>query len=78
MSFTSDIRDWQWSGPENYLCSSNPAYLQHDAVNAALGSEMLWWAKSLEENTLKKMLANSLCLAVYHIEPASGGTSGGE
>jgi len=74
----TDIRDWHWPGSESYLCSTNPAYLQHDAINAALGSDMLWWARSLDKGSLEKMLANSLCLAVYHLQPPEGSASEGE
>ena len=78
MVSTSAIRDWQWPGPENFLCSSNPALLQRDAISAALDSELLWWAKPLDETSLDKMLRNSLCLAVYHMQQTESRDGEGE
>lgn len=74
MSQAPDARDWRWPGPENYLCSTNPAYLQLDAVQAAIGSDMLWWASALDNASVKKMVDHSLCLGLYAVRPASGVT----
>ncbi len=76
MSQAPDARDWRWPGPEPYLCSTNPAYLQLDAIQAALGSDMLWWASALDSTSLKSMVDHSLCLGIYAVRPAppSGAT----
>ncbi len=65
----SEIRDWHRPGPdgETYLCSSNPAYLQAQAINDVLGSDLLWWCQGLDQEHLHKMLQNSLCLGLYRL-----------
>lgn len=61
-----------------YVCSTDPKHVQLDALNSALGSDMLWWAHPLPEATLKRMVEHSLCFGLYvqHPDPASGGSQG--
>ncbi|KAJ9151383.1 hypothetical protein NKR23_g3080 [Pleurostoma richardsiae] len=72
MAAERDIRSWyRQVGDTTYLCSSDPALLQLDAFNAALGSEMLWWARSLSEDSLKKIVDSCLLIALYALKPES-------
>lgn len=61
---------------DNFLVSTDPLLIQVDEVNAALNSDLIWWARELPKDVLKKTLHNSLCLGLYaHPRPAteSGG-----
>lgn len=49
----------------NYLISTDPELLQVEAVNAALESDMVWWAGGLPTSALEKALKNSLCFGIY-------------
>ncbi|KAE8366455.1 hypothetical protein BDV27DRAFT_143631 [Aspergillus caelatus] len=53
----------------DYLVSTDPDLLQVDAVNAALGSEMVWWAGDLPAAALQEALHSSLCLGLYQKAP---------
>ncbi|OAA59875.1 gcn5-related n-acetyltransferase [Niveomyces insectorum RCEF 264] len=55
---------------EHFLCSSDPALIQLDALGAAMASDLLWWASPLEPETLAALVANSVCLGVYHLQNA--------
>lgn len=59
-----------------YLLSTDPKLLQVDAINAALGSDMIWWASDLPAVALLKALKNSLCFGLYEIDSSqeSNGT----
>ena len=59
-----DIEPRNWYRDE-YLISTEPQLIQVDAVNEALGSELMWWARSLPRETIKKALNNSLCFGLY-------------
>lgn len=56
-----------------YLCSTDPGLLQLDALNAALGSDMLWWAKALPEDRLQTLVNNCLIIGLYSLEPENSG-----
>ncbi|KAF6804374.1 putative GNAT family N-acetyltransferase [Colletotrichum sojae] len=56
----------QWY-KDDYLISTDRSLLQLDAINDALDSDLLWWAKREPEDVLKRMLDNSLCLGVYKL-----------
>ncbi|CAK7268106.1 hypothetical protein SEPCBS119000_002892 [Sporothrix epigloea] len=58
---------------EHYLCSSDPALVQLDALHDAISSELLWWAKPMSRSHLIAMVNNSVCLGVYRL--ASSGSS---
>jgi hypothetical protein len=60
----ADITPRNWHR-DNYLVSSDPALIQVDAVNAALDSSMMWWARSLPRDQMQKALQNSFCLGLY-------------
>lgn len=56
-----------------YLCSTDPGLLQLDALNAALGSDMLWWAKALPEDRLQTLVNNCMIIGLYSLEPENSG-----
>lgn len=56
-----------------YVCSTDPNRLDLDALNAALGSDLLWWANSLPEDRLKTMVDNCLIFGLYLAKSASQG-----
>ncbi|KAA8650879.1 hypothetical protein EYZ11_005826 [Aspergillus tanneri] len=59
----------------DYLVSTDPELLQVEAVNAALGSDMVWWAGDLPADALREALHNSLCFGIY--QKSAVGTSNG-
>lgn len=66
MMSDTELRTWtQQIDAATYTCSNNPRLVQLDALNAALGSDMLWWAESLSEAGLKRIVENLLCLGIY-------------
>ncbi len=61
---------------ENFLVSTNASLIQPAAVNAAFGSDLVYWAKTMDEKLLKKMLDNSLCFGVYELPTSSAEIAG--
>ncbi len=61
---------------DNFLISTNPSLIQPGAVNAAFATDALYWAKSMDEIILKKMLDNSLCFGVYELPTSSADIAG--
>jgi len=53
-----------------YTCSTDAALIQLDVLNAAFASELLWWAKAQQPDTLRKTVNNSLCFGVYAGDPS--------
>lgn len=64
-------RSWthQGEGGTTYLCSTDPSILDLRALNTALGSDMLWWANALPDESLKTLVDNCLLLALYQVDP---------
>ncbi|KAF2670124.1 putative GNAT family N-acetyltransferase [Microthyrium microscopicum] len=58
---------------DSFLVSTNHSNLEPDAINKALGSDVIWWAESLSGNQLRTMLQNSLCFGLYKILEAPDG-----
>lgn len=70
----ADHKTWMRQGLGNsYMCSTDPSIVDLQALNSALGSDMLWWATALPEDRLKTMIDNCLVLGLYElkIEPES-------
>jgi hypothetical protein len=61
---------------DNFLISTNPSLIQPTAVNAAFGSNLMYWTKAMDEEALKKMLAGSLCFGVYALPESSSNIAG--
>ncbi|CAK7222701.1 hypothetical protein SBRCBS47491_004948 [Sporothrix bragantina] len=55
---------------EHFLCSSDTALIQLDALHDAMSSDLLWWAKPLARPQLVAMVNNSVCLGVYRVAEA--------
>ncbi|CAG8938250.1 unnamed protein product [Penicillium salamii] len=62
----------------NYLVSTDPELLQVEAVNAALGSDMVWWAGDLPEAALREALNKSLCFGLYDTSAIQASTESSE
>lgn len=75
---TTDAVDDGTAAPqEHFLCSSDPALIQLDALHRAMDSDLLWWAMPLEPHRLATMVANSVCLGMYRVSTSDGGGGGG-
>jgi len=61
-----DVTETQNWSRGDYLVSTDPALLQVDAINAALSSDMVWWARDLPEDALWDALRSSICFGLYH------------
>ena len=73
-----NARSWthQDEDARTYLCSTEPSLIQLDTLNAALGSDMLWWAKALPGDRLRTMAENCLILGLYLVESETQGQPG--
>ncbi len=61
-----DLRTWtKQHGDTIYTCSTDPKLIQVDAFNAALGSDLIWWARSLDPEAARQCVENSLCWGIY-------------
>lgn len=65
----------QWY-KDDYLISTDRSLLQLDAINDAFDSELLWWAKRVDEGVLRRMIDNSLCLGVYKLPQSTSEIAG--
>lgn len=61
---------------ENYMISTAPQLIQPEAVNAALESDAVYWARGMEPEYLKKMLSKSLCFGIYVMPESSSELAG--
>jgi hypothetical protein len=63
----SDIKTWIRTNGGQYLCTTDPQYIDLAALNAALDSEMIWWAGPLDDAGLRTMVDHSLCISLYRV-----------
>jgi GNAT superfamily N-acetyltransferase len=61
---------------DNYLISTSSKLIQPSAVNAAFGTEALYWTRPIDDGLLKKMLDNSLCFGVYELPSSTSDIAG--
>ncbi|KAI0477216.1 hypothetical protein GGR56DRAFT_394912 [Xylariaceae sp. FL0804] len=61
---------------DEYLVSTDPRLLQVDAINDALASDAMWWARGLPREDMKKALHNSLCLGLYVLPSSTAQIAG--
>lgn len=72
---SQEYKTWTYGdgAARTYLCSTDPGLLQLNALNAALGSDLLWWAKALPEDRLQTLVNNCLIIGLYSLEPENSG-----
>ncbi|KAI0483814.1 hypothetical protein F4859DRAFT_413581 [Xylaria cf. heliscus] len=68
-----DPRTWY---RDEFLVSTEHRLLQVDAVRAAMCPEIMWWAKALPTDALRKALHNSLCLGLYELPQSTSQIAG--
>lgn len=61
---------------DEYLVSTESQLIQVDAVNAALDSDLMWWAQGLPRDDIKRALSNSLCLGLYVLPKSTSQIAG--
>ncbi|TVY85314.1 hypothetical protein LSUE1_G000193 [Lachnellula suecica] len=61
---------------DSYLISTSPSLIQPAAVNAAYESDMMYWARAMDEAVLKKMLDKSLCFGLYELPDSTARIAG--
>jgi hypothetical protein len=66
-------REWY---RDEFLISTSNKLLQPSAINAAFASDLLYWAKGMSEDGMKKMLSKSLCFGVYALPKTSSELAG--
>lgn len=65
---SDDPKSWYRDG---YMISTAQQLIQLNAVNEAMGSDVMYWAKKMEREALKKMLDKSLCFGLYELPEVS-------
>ena len=70
---SDDPKSWYRDG---YMISTAQQLIQLDAVNEAMGSDVMYWAKKMEPKALKKMLDKSLCFGLYELPEGSSQVAG--
>lgn len=61
---------------DKYMISTAPQLIQPEAVNAAFGTEEVYWAKPLSPEAIRKLLSNSLCFGLYLLPASSSELAG--
>lgn len=62
---------------DNFLISTKPSLIQPAAVNAAFGTDEMYWTRAFEDvKLLKTMLDSSLCFGVYELPTSSSEIAG--
>ena len=61
-STASKHRTWSRDG---FFISTDPSLIPLQSLNAALGSDMVYWAKAIPEDALQQMLDSSLSFGLY-------------
>jgi len=73
MVLETEPKNWYRDG---FLVSTEKGLIQVDAVNEAMGSEVMWWAQKLPREALQKALNNSLCLGLYGLPQSTSEIAG--
>jgi hypothetical protein len=74
MVLETEPKNWYRDG---FLVSTEKSLIQVDAINEAMGSEIMWWAQKLPKEALQKALDNSLCLGLYELPQSTSEIAGG-
>ena len=61
---------------DGFMISTARQLIQLEAVNEAMGSDVVYWAKKMEPTALKKMLDRSLCFGLYELPEGSSQVAG--
>ncbi|KAL4808056.1 hypothetical protein BDV18DRAFT_158174 [Aspergillus unguis] len=59
------------SNNQIFLLSTDKSLLSLDAINAAYGSDDMYWNTELPRDMLGNILDNSLCFGVYKVKPST-------
>lgn len=70
---SDDPKSWY---RDSFMISTAQQLIQLDAVNEAMGSDMMYWAKKMEPKALKKMLGRSLCFGLYELPEGASQVAG--
>jgi hypothetical protein len=65
----------QWY-KDQFLISTSQSLLQPDVINKAFAADYMYWAKAMSEDSLKRILSNSLCFGVYALPESSSEIAG--
>ncbi len=63
-----ELRTWTLRHPDDnntYTVSTDPSLLDLNAINDAFASDMLYWAKPMDPDTLRLSVDQSLCFGLY-------------
>ncbi|KAF9698300.1 hypothetical protein EKO04_003752 [Ascochyta lentis] len=60
---------------ESYLISTDASLVPISELNAALATDLVYWANPLPEEVMREMLENSLCFGLYDIKPVTAQTN---
>lgn len=61
---------------DEFLVSTSQQLLQPEAINAAFGSDLMYWCSEMSKEDMKKMLQNSLCFGLYALPTSSAELAG--
>jgi hypothetical protein len=65
----------QWY-KDQFLISTSQSLLQPDVINKAFTADYMYWTKAMPEESLKRILSNSLCFGVYAVPQSSSEIAG--
>jgi hypothetical protein len=65
----------QWY-KDQFLISTSQSLLQPDVINKAFAADYMYWTKAMPEESLKRILSNSLCFGVYALPQSSSEIAG--
>jgi hypothetical protein len=65
----------QWY-KDQFLISTSQSLLQPDVINKAFAEDYMYWTKAMSEDSLKRILSNSLCFGVYALPESSSEIAG--
>lgn len=72
MTAAANVREWRKEiGGVAFLISTSLPLMDVDYINAAFGSEDMYWAKPLPRDELQLMLGNSITLGLFQILPSA-------
>ncbi len=61
-----ELRTWTREvGDLTYTCSTDPSLIQLDSINAVFDSDLIYWAKPLPIELLRRTVEQSLCFGLY-------------